>query len=51
MASYVMWFMLFGSVGGGFIDSATEMNDGAPFPGDQRASSKLRSDRVNRYLL
>ena len=41
----VIWFMLVGSVGGGFIDIATELNNGAPFPGDQsitqRASIKV----------
>ena len=41
----VIWFMLVGSVGGGFIAIATELNNGAPFPGDQsitqRASIKV----------
>ena len=36
----VIWLMLVGSVGGGFIDIATELNNGAPFPGDQSITQR-----------
>ena len=39
----VIWLMLVGSVGGGFIDIATELNNGAPFPGDQSITQRALS--------